>query len=149
MQGQNVGYASTGWVDGKISIVDLKSLNMVFEPGFKYTIQLALSQLPCTGWVNANTIFTIDGNCRESDEEVAEVTIFPNPTSDEINFSGLETWGGGDITVQVMDIMGKTVKTEILQAPNFTTSLVDLPAGTYLVNLRNEENAVTKKVVRQ
>ncbi len=148
LQGQNAGYASTGWITGKLSTFNLKSLNMAFEPGYKYTVQLALSQLPCTGWVDATTSFTINGSCRESDEEVADVSIFPNPTSNEITFSGLETWGGGDIAVQVMNMMGKTVKTEILQAPNFTTSLVDLPKGAYLVNLRNKENAVTKKVVR-
>jgi hypothetical protein len=150
LQGNNVWWAGTDWVVGKLSIVNLKSLNMTYEPGYKYTVQVALGQAPCTSWVDSYTSFIVDGNCRESEDgEPVDITVYPNPATDEIRFEGLESYGNAESTVQLLDMMGKLVKTETLNTPFDAFSMADVPAGTYLVTILNGDQRIIKKVIRQ
>lgn len=150
LQGNNVWWAGTDWVVGKLSIVNLKSLNMMYEPGYKYTVQVALSQAPCTSWIDSYTSFIVDGSCRESEDgEPVDITVYPNPATDEIRFEGLETYGNTESTVQLFNMMGQLVKSETLATPFDAFSMTDVPAGTYLVAIQNDDQRVIKKVVRQ
>ncbi len=142
--GVEADYDGTGWVDGKISIVNLKDLLIGYEPGYTYTVQLALSQMPCNGWVSVEKKFKVISGCRETDD--IEVKLYPNPTSDAISFDGLETWATNEIEVNMVDVLGRSVLNTTI-APYASLSVADLTPGNYILTLKSGDNFSTQKVV--
>lgn len=69
--------------------------------------------------------------------------VFPNPVKQSFVVSGLEN--AGNLSFEVYDMKGATVKSEIKNATNSTIeiSIENLPAGTYLLKAIDENNNVT------
>lgn len=78
-----------------------------------------------------------------------QLTIYPNPTTNEINISGL-TFNVGN-RISVLDQLGKTIFTKIFSAPaaNCKLSTAGLSNGMYFLSVETEKDFVVKKVVVQ
>ena len=93
-------------------------------------------------------------NCRQennTEEELNDFTIFPNPTSGKFNvvFSGV---AGDEYLMQVTDLLGKILQVNtgtIFEAGNkVEIDLNDVPKGIYLLRMRiNEDQITTKKII--
>lgn len=72
--------------------------------------------------------------------------IFPNPTNDKVNISGIENINGK--TIQIVDYLGRTISNQILR--NNEVSLKNLPVGIYfiIINLDDDKSVRTKVVKR-
>ena len=83
-----------------------------------------------------------------STEEVvaAGLNIFPNPATDllKVQFDAAST-----TTIDLIDLTGKVVDSEIAQAGSVSTSFTtaDINAGIYFVNIKNAVGSTTQKVV--
>ena len=72
--------------------------------------------------------------------------IYPNPLTDEltINFDKDQ----GDLLIEVLDVMGSKLRSFTNNAELITLDLSELSAGTYILNMRNGETAISRKIVK-
>jgi hypothetical protein len=81
------------------------------------------------------------------DEVVASgLNIFPNPAIDVLNINFKAT---SATVLELVDITGKVVSSQLAQAGSVTTSFntVDINSGVYFVNVKNASGSTTQKVV--
>ncbi|CAN5877929.1 hypothetical protein BH11BAC7_BH11BAC7_15310 [soil metagenome] len=75
-------------------------------------------------------------------------SIAPNPTNGEVMVSYFGKWSAG-MNVEVLDIAGRTVMKQQVNAYSYTLDLGSLPSGIYTVRFLGDGGVATKKVVRQ
>ncbi len=76
--------------------------------------------------------------------EVADITIFPNPTTDRLNISS-------DVELtsySILDFSGRVIKTANLNETS-TIDTTSLSTGTYLLQLSNDNGTTTKQFVKK
>jgi N-acetylneuraminic acid mutarotase len=83
----------------------------------------------------------------ESSSDGANVTLFPNPVSGELNiqFSGIKikSW-------RITDLNGKLIReANGVQETIKINGLDDLPAGTYFIDLLHKNGTISKKFLKQ
>ena len=85
----------------------------------------------------------------ENLEDLVDVTIYPNPTSEMINIQ-FQTSPDKEILVYLLDGSGKLVKTDRIDAAmmNKTINMQDLPAGLYYLRLTKGKLVNVYKVVK-
>ena len=85
----------------------------------------------------------------ENLEDLVEVTIYPNPTSEMINIQ-FQTSPDKEILVYLLDAGGKLVKTDRIDVAmmNKTINMQDLPAGLYYLRLTKGKLVNVYKVVK-
>ena len=77
-----------------------------------------------------------------------EVSVYPNPASDQISFVSEDNNPISEILFYALD--GKIVRTEAnINATNIVISNLDLPKGIYFANVRFKEGNTIKKIVIQ
>lgn len=89
--------------------------------------------------------FDLNSLSNNSFDSNKTINIFPNPTSDYINFNGSE-----DFTqIEIYDINGKLVsKSEIFET-NFI-NVKELKSGTYFIRIISRDNKITtKKIIKK
>jgi len=85
---------------------------------------------------------------------VAQVTkkltidIYPNPAQDHL-FLYLEPIVSNNFTVLLIDMTGKVLfrQSNIQPTISYALDISNIPGGTYLINIRNEETELTQKVI--
>ncbi len=99
----------------------------------------------CTGTdtvtIRIISVTTIDGS--------SEVSIFPNPTSDQV-FVDLDLSGEQSVQIELYNTVGQRVLARALgtvQATRVELSTADLPSGVYHVHLTIGRAHLTRKLV--
>jgi hypothetical protein len=74
------------------------------------------------------------------------LNIFPNPAIDVLN---VKFDASSATTIQLVDITGKVIDTQLTQAGSVTTSFAtaEMNSGVYFVNFKNELGSTTRKVI--
>lgn len=76
------------------------------------------------------------------DNEMLNISIYPNPTSSYVNVSG------GDVNrVEIFDMMGKKVWDDQYAESEISVDVHNWPAGTYMVRVTSQGRIVTRKIV--
>ena len=86
---------------------------------------------------------------RDASESDAEIGLYPNPASQEINVAGLKVLTGYE--VNVCNSLGIVVKTERIRTDltgSFTMPVADLPMGIYCICAENQEESMMVKFVK-
>jgi len=88
----------------------------------------------------------------EASDLLQNVAIKPNPFLDKIDFS-FELLEKSRINVEVRDIWGRWIATiasgeHAAGAQNFSWDGADIPEGVYLIFLRTEKGAITKRIIK-
>lgn len=80
---------------------------------------------------------------------IGNVTIFPNPVKDILNFSGFESTGEAQINIYT--ISGSLIKTipENIENGDFNIQLSDLPEGIYLFRVVSEIEIIEFKIIKE
>ena len=75
------------------------------------------------------------------------MTVFPNPTSGKIVFSGQLL----DVSIKIYDIVGKMQESRISEIgqSEIILDISHLPSGIYFVKLKTDKGIVTQKIVKQ
>ena len=124
----------------------------VGDPAFPYFIgaQYYGEAIPADVGANSGTA-TIPGaaNCNVSIEEyvsTAALEIYPNPSKDEINLShNIE----GEVTLTVTAMDGKVLLNEIQNTTTqITLDFSSYAPGIYLISIKNGNDVVTKRVIK-
>ena len=85
----------------------------------------------------------------ESLEDLVQVTIYPNPTSEMINIR-FQSATDKEILVSLLDAQGKLVKTDRIDVAvlDKTINMQDVPAGLYYLRLTKGKLVNVYKVVK-
>jgi hypothetical protein len=73
------------------------------------------------------------------------VNVFPNPVKDmlQVNISGKTE---GKVTIHIIDMVGKIVKSVTMASNDISINMTDLPAGNYIVKYIDNIHTVVTKV---
>ncbi len=72
-------------------------------------------------------------------------TIFPNPTSNNINITQLNNFIGGNI--EIINLMGQVIFTTTINTNQLSADLSKHPKGIYLVKISSNKEQVIEKIV--
>lgn len=117
----------------------------------------------CTnGQANGSSTFLKNGNNAKAYSEVIvsegtakdeKVKVFPNPATNNLFISGEFTKGTDGLQlVEVMDILGRTVKTESIEGAsvkNYQLSLSGLETGVYIVKVKSTQHTHSFKISKE
>ena len=76
------------------------------------------------------------------------VTIYPNPANERVSLNTGDAISG-DLTLEIYDIVGTLVKSEILKAGIRQIFTGDLESGIYMLTIRLENMTINKKLIIQ
>lgn len=83
-----------------------------------------------------------------NEENSAIVSVYPNPATDEVNFNieGMT----GDIQIRILDLSGKEVLSATFNESSVNAINVNsLAKGVYSIEVKNQENTITRKLIKQ
>ncbi len=78
--------------------------------------------------------------------EMMDFTIYPNPASRSFSVNIPSAWNETPTIISLINIKGEVLKT-IQTYSNELIETDNLPTGTYIVRIQNEERVATKKVI--
>ena len=94
---------------------------------------------------NTNTAF----HTSIPEHQTSSWMLFPNPTKDVINLQSVD-YKSHKTAVEVMDIMGKVLLSEIIDNSDFfTLNISSLAKGVYLMKVSSDHNIQTYKIIKQ
>lgn len=73
------------------------------------------------------------------------VNMYPNPALESVTFEGISS----QATVVIMDVQGKVLMNETIDASHNSLSLVSLNTGIYLVKIQNGSQVAVKRLVKE
>ncbi|MCC5922630.1 MAG: T9SS type A sorting domain-containing protein [Crocinitomicaceae bacterium] len=85
------------------------------------------------------------GTVSTNNFELANVKVYPNPTSDFLQVELPE--GMENTTIQILDVSGKVVLAQEANKSLSTIAVNKLTAGTYIVNIQNDSQRITRNIV--
>ena len=101
------------------------------------------------GYVHRDTQFNIS-SCTNIDEEKQlenKIIVFPNPTN---NYAEIGLVEKENYTIQLYDIMGNILISEIKVNNNYTLNLGNMAQGIYFLKVTDSSNtSITKKIIKQ
>jgi hypothetical protein len=93
--------------------------------------------------------FKTDGSSILDELALGNVTVYPNPASDELNVSFEAT--NADYQVSILDLQGRVITAKSLQSLNGTSTVTfpvaDMAKGSYIVTVVSNGITTTKNVV--
>ena len=109
---------------------------------------IALLNVPPFLSTHVDNLLTVNGNLVSASEVLdnMDVKIFPNPTTGQINIFFAEN---RDRKIQVFNMLGEVVWQKAVNGNHTTLDLSNLPDGTYLIGLQEEDKMVIRKLVLQ
>ena len=115
------------------------------EANSDYTVRVAnvCAENLVSQWTSADfTTVNVGINGVEFD---GSLSIYPNPASTMVTLSVSEQMAGS--TVNIVDVNGRVVMSEVLNAQTLTMNLSDLAKGAYFVRITGEETTIVRKLI--
>ncbi len=81
-------------------------------------------------------------------QDLSEIAIYPNPTENSITI----TLGNKDLfdaTIELIDLLGKTIHIQKVEKNNIIINLEELPQGVYLLKFSNSNGSEVKKIIKK
>ncbi len=115
------------------------------EPNSDYTVRVAnvCAENLVSQWTSAD--FSTTGVGINGVEFDGSLSLYPNPASTTVTLSVSEQMVGS--TVSIVDVNGRVVMSEVLNAQTLTMNLSDLAKGAYFVRITGEETTVVRKLI--
>jgi hypothetical protein len=128
--------------------IDLKKLGKVDSLIFK----LASSDNAPWG-MNTPGFFCIDNFTTAGATSIATVNasfvkMYPNPATENLMIDITELYNGESNTVEIFDLSGKRIETISVNSALINLSVADYKAGVYLISVKNNNNIINAKFIK-
>lgn len=117
-------YTNSGWYDIHVHLVNM-DVHETCDANHTHSI-----------YVDPNLTSTRDAS-------IPDFTVFPNPTTGQLNLRGLEALGDG-YEIRILSVVGQLVKTQPLSP---MVSIGDLPSGIYVLEVINDQEVIGRRKV--
>ena len=94
-----------------------------------------------------NGILTITPSTGIGDLSIANVSVYPNPTSDVIKISMEEITG--NTTYRLFTITGRLILVEAIEGDITTVDMSHLESGIYLLQLQEGDKVMNYKIIKE
>ena len=88
--------------------------------------------------------WTCNTTLSTSEENFQEISIYPNPTNGNTLYFNVKK----EVTVKVYNVLGKLIKTGKVTAQNNSLNIGALAKGIYILNMKSENQFMTKKIIK-
>ncbi|MCC2546662.1 T9SS type A sorting domain-containing protein [Hymenobacter sp. BT175] len=132
-------FQAIGFVNGKGTTSARSTYNSIDDKPLFGTSFYRLKQIDNDGKTAFSAVATVSN-------ELGEVAMFPNPTSDVVTVRLPQGTTEG-MTATVSDLTGRLLRSQKMDASG-EISLRDLKSGTYVVTLKGNNQHVSQKVVK-
>ena len=112
---------------------------------FDYNVPVITNQTMHTVNDGIQTILIVSPNSKENSNSII---VYPNPASDIINLK-IDDSNITELTLNIYNIMGTLVKSEILEQNNRQINIKNLSSGVYIVTVSSNEFSENIKLVIQ
>ncbi len=131
-----------GWTNSSL----LTTLSHVLvSPIYNQTYYISVRATNGAGLVSTNSTdgqLLLSPDAGLTEDYLAQLVVFPNPTSDELNFKNVKQ----AIQVALVDLNGKTLLTKTITSSDSKISLIDIAAGQYSLMIQSGSQLVLKAV---
>lgn len=112
-------------------------------PGFGNKLVWKITNSPATNWKSG------ESQLEDVDVQKAEVTVYPNPASDQVQLYIADF--DGPCRYEVLNQVGQMVSAGQIEAPTSSIALDQLPAGMYFIKVKGQKTASTSlhKLVKE
>jgi hypothetical protein len=83
------------------------------------------------------------------DTVISVLQIYPNPFSAEVNIVSAGAGIGAEISLQIFNLTGALVHTEIINRASTTLQLEHLPAGVYFFRFEQDGAVRTERMIKR
>lgn len=127
-------FSSVGLAEGDVVKCEMRSSEKCPNEEVIFSNEVVINYKDCTGVATENLF------------DAGAVSVFPNPTSNEINIAFEKQFL--EMLISVFDSQGQVVFKNIIPSgvSNFKIEVADFPNGIYFVRLENEENFGTSRI---
>ncbi len=92
----------------------------------------------------ANMIISFPTTVIENSEQKNEINIFPNPSNDKIEITGLNNG-----TIEIINVQGQIIKTLNTSSTKTTIDLTKLLGGVYIIRAKTDKGIIIKKMIKE
>jgi lysyl endopeptidase len=97
---------------------------------------------------SANVNFCInDVSIGEKLNDVSTIHVYPNPVNDLLMISVDASKSNMSATVQLFDVQGRVVLTQLVNGTSYSIQTKDIAAGIYWLKYTNSHSNITKKII--
>ncbi len=130
----------------KPEVADEAKVQMVIASEHGFVSEASNSQFVATiPEAIVGNVLTVDKDISTNEISENSVTIYPNPTTDFVNITGLENAE----RIEIINTLGQIVISENVTASTKQTNISDLAAGVYTLKIISGNNVVTKNLIIQ
>ena len=126
---------------GNLSLTVGSSENPLEEDGTYYVYVLPYNNAHALGTTNANPLSVTASSL--NDVATASVSVYPNPTSNNITVSSLQKINN----VEIINTLGQVVYSDNTAANGYSINVKNFERGTYFVKVRTNGKVSTSKVI--
>ena len=126
------------WNLGGTAISGATSSSYEAKTAGSYTVLIDSAASSAT----SNTIVVVDTNCVSGINNIAaaNLSVYPNPATTLLNINSNENLAG--FNLQMFDIVGRLVISQVLEGSNNAISVARLSNGTYIYRVTDKESGV-------
>lgn len=140
-----------GTPEGGVYSGDFVTEGMYFHPTEagvgEYTVTYTYEENGCENFAE-QVINVVECVGVDENPEAVTLEVYPNPTSGKFSLN-INAYDMADAELQVIDIVGKVIYTQNISVQGSEIVALDLsdnPRGIYFVQIKNDEQSVSKKV---
>lgn len=119
----------------------------IYQNGGAFQITLTVGNDQCGSAISQEIMIDLP-NATDESVEAKKVKIWPNPFNDEVELI-FEDWKGVYWETKIYTSAGQCVYTAILEQKTNLLALPNMPAGVYLLLLKNGEQTIHHKLIKQ
>jgi len=141
-------YTTYQWYYNGVAISGATNPNYVYTQNGNYYVEVSNSN----GCTTVSAIITITDVGVEELNEYLSMNIYPNPASEQITID-LYSLKQENYKLQLMNVSGQVIYAETINLNSTTVKTqIDLstyPQGIYLIQLSNQENVYSRRVIKK
>ena len=136
-------FSTIGTVEGSGTTVEPQAYNFVDAAPANGINYYRLKQVDFDGAFAYSDVVSIEIQNAKND-----VVLLPNPVTADLNVQLPTTWTG-ETSIEIFDIAGRLVQSEIISDNATTFQLAGINNGQYIIRIINADNVITKRFVKQ
>lgn len=104
--------------------------------------------------MNTPAFFCIDDFTTESPTGIAKMNVndirmYPNPATDNITIDLNEAPVNGSTTIDIFDLSGKLIETQVENSQRINLSIASYNAGVYFISIKNSNGVINTRFIKE